>query len=81
MLPTCCLLHVYKVVIAVGCSGTDIYCSGTDIYVVGWLYIVVGWLYIVVGWLYIVVGWLYDLCLIIHNIPMTNKNAESIPKG
>ena len=32
MLPTCCLLHVYKVVIAVGCGGTDIYCSGTDIY-------------------------------------------------
>ena len=32
MLPTCCLLHVYKVVIAVGCGGTDIYCGGMDIY-------------------------------------------------
>ena len=32
MLPTCCLLHVYKVVIAVGCGGTDIYCSGMVVY-------------------------------------------------
>ena len=32
MQPTCCLLHVYKVVIAVGCDQMVVYCGRMVVY-------------------------------------------------
>ena len=65
MLPTCYLLHLYKVVIVLG----QIYIA------LGQIYIALGWLYIGIGWLYDLMSDKYITSLLLI------KNAESIPKG